>query len=195
MEFSVLRAMVKHALEMPQQHVWTLQGFGMLRTYLGPELRVHVWDSRYAVENVSLIHTHPWDFESLIVAGRLKNTRYSENEWLPWYLTNPHRFNVQTIACGTGGGLVGHSKEVYLYESSEEIYESGSTYRQIAEEIHKSSPEDGTVTAVLRAFREDTEHARVFWPVGGEWVSAEPRRATPAEIRNITAQALERWFS
>lgn len=50
-----------------------------------------------------------------------------------------------------------------------------------------------TVT-VMKKDPTGDESARVFWPEGSEWVSAEPRRATAEEVRAITQHALQRWF-
>ncbi len=60
----------------PEAFEWSLQGFGMLRLYLSKEVRLHVWDDRYAVKNVTTIHTHPWHFRSTVLFGELTDVLY-----------------------------------------------------------------------------------------------------------------------
>lgn len=188
---NLVKPLVKAILEHPHDHEWTLQGFGMLRTYLAPEVRLHIWDDRYKVRNVSVIHDHPWDFDSYIVAGTVFQRRYSIHT-VQGIWTEPYM--MQTIACGVGGGPCGSPEEIYLSPAKLETYNEGESYTQKAAEIHNSLPMRGTVTIIERRFQEDTEHAHVFWPVGYEWVSAEPKAATKREINDITKLSLEIWF-
>lgn len=168
----------------PGNAKWTLQGFGMLRLHLNDELRLNVWDSRFKVPGVSAIHTHPWDFESLIVVGRLYNTRYVEtNEGTP-YMTSE-------LKPGTGGGLIGKPREVLLLNRDTEVYTAGMTYEQKAYEIHDSSPEDGTVTYNRRT-RVGEDVASVYWNTQN-WVSAEPRLATQEEVFDILDHSFKTW--
>lgn len=184
---NITKALTKQILEKYGAYEWSLQGFGMLRTYLTPELRLHVWDARFAVKDVSTVHTHPWNFVSLVVAGKVHNYRYAET------LTEGTYFAAQKIICGVGGGPVEDPKGVRLVRGMREAYGEGDTYKQNAGEIHRSDPVDGTVTIVEREFLDDTEHAFVFYQ--GEWVSAEPRAATDEEVDKITTNALGRWFN
>lgn len=191
LSFAVTRRLVQDILEHPGRCSWTLQGLGMLRTYLSKELRLHIWDKRFAVPGVSELHTHPWDFESLVVAGVVRNIRYdrygpSFSQGLPYMR--------QTLKCGTGGCLVGEPDLVMLVADAVESYGRGCVYRQASTTIHQSIPENGTVTVVRRTFNEDEDHAYVFWPYETTWVSAEPRPATPEEVHAITRASLEKWF-
>lgn len=188
----VTKALVKHLLQHPHSVEWTLQGFGMLRCYFEPELRLHVWDSAFKVPGVSDLHTHPWDFHSLVVAGEVRNYRFLEVAGTSLGTGQAIPRRRQTIRCGEGGGLVGDPVDVFLAEQPTETLREGETYTQKAEEIHKSLPEDGTVTVIERGFKEDTEHAYVYFR--DEWVSAEPRPATEAEVQQILAGSLARWF-
>lgn len=191
----IIRDMVHGILADPLKRRWTLQGFGMLRTYLTDNLatdgrkvhqpRLNVWDSRYQVRHVSLVHDHPWNFDSYIVMGKLVNRRYVIAD-------RPGRaMKVVTIQCGEGGCITSSPMPVYLSENSVEVYGPGDTYHQDASEIHVSVPDDSTVTINYRTFHENTENARVFWPAAEEWVSAEPRRATDEEILDICGYALK----
>jgi hypothetical protein len=189
MNHQTIKLLVKQILDHPTPRPWGLQGFGMLRLYLSPEIRLHVWDNRFAVPGVSTIHNHPWAFESYIVAGVVRQRRYVETP-------AGEPFNVSVILAGPGGGLKSQPQSINLHPKTLEIYNEGDTYTQDADEIHWSMPEDGAVTLVTRRFvKADRDHARVFWPQGQEWVSAEPRPATPQEINEITGYALQKWFS
>ena len=185
----VLSAVVRSVLERYQHYEWTVQGFGMLRTYLdkGGEFRLHIWHNSFKVPGVSTIHDHPWDFESKVVAGRVTNVRYTEVD-LPGA-----RYSCQKIKCGAGGGLEGEPFSTLLVKMHEEVYLPGNVYNQLAKEIHESIPEDGTVTIIKRQFGPDTEHARVFWSPSDVWVSAEPRLAASWEVEEFVQEALKRF--
>lgn len=186
------RLLVKAILEHPESYDWTLQGFGMLRIYLSEEVRMHVWDSRYRVENVSDMHTHPWHFHSMVVAGAVVNRRFEREPVsnMAHVLLEEH-----ALRCGVGGGLTGDVKTVQLWPCPEEVVLEGNSYTQKAHEIHTSDPADGTVTIIRREFLDDTEHASVFTLHDQPWVSAEPRKATLEEVHEICQLSLEKWFS
>jgi hypothetical protein len=191
------RELVQKILEHPYRHEWSLQGFGMLRLYLNEDTRLHIWDPRYAVEEVSEIHDHPWHFTSMVVAGTVVNHRYREiapeavNE-----RDSVYPFMRQRILCGVGGGLVpGGPEPVLLRVFQHETWPAGTIYYQQASEIHRSEPRPGTITIIRRKPLEDPDHANVYFPVGSEWVSAEPRPASRDEVKDIVDASLERWFS
>ena len=98
---SLIRASVRSILEHADAYAWSIQGFGMLRCYLTKEVRLHVWDSSFAVRCVSTIHDHPWDFTSLIVSGAVKQYRFTEVH----PRTGAPEYRRQVIRCGTDGGL------------------------------------------------------------------------------------------
>lgn len=184
-----VRALTRAILEHPQDYSWSLQGFGMLRLYLEDNIRMHIWDSRYRVENVSMMHDHPWDFHSHVVVGKIENYRYIYDD------VNGNNFWRQTLRCGVGGGIEGEPEQVSLGLQVPEIYVARESYDQLANEIHVSFPEDGTITLIKRTMHEDTEHAHVFWEMDDEWVTAEPREATPLEVSDITRNSLDTWFN
>lgn len=190
------KLLVQKLLEQPLALDWTLQGLGMLRTYLAPEVRLHVWDPDFKFvedgEVASELHTHPWDFESVIIAGCVRNYRFVESDGTSEETGGAIPVKRQTIKCGEGGGLIGEPVDTFLTEQPTETYREGDTYTQEAHEIHKSLPEPGTVTIIERNFLRDTEHAYVYFK--REWVSAEPRPATTDEIHAICNGALEKWF-
>lgn len=193
------------ALKFENVGAWTLQGLGMLRTYLGEDkqVRLHVWDDRYIAEPTpSELHTHPWHMYSYVVAGEVRNTRFTiptpayslHDSEVFLYSERNAEYMKQTIFCGIGGGLCGDPEHAVLRAEDEEVYTAGQVYKQHAEEIHKSNPLRGTVTLVTRGFGEDVDHAEVYWPAGEEWITAEPRPATPEEVSDICTLALQTWF-
>ena len=181
---------VRQILFHPENHEWTTQGLGMLRTYLDPSgiYRLHIWDSSQVNPQASRIHDHPWSFESRVIAGGLVNQRYYRSEH-----PNSMEYQLVQIKCGAGGGPVSGIETVHLLMVQEEELNAGDVYAQHWTELHDSAAEDGTVTIIKRDFKTDTEHATVCWEKG-PWGSAEPRRAEPEEVRYVTQTALERWF-
>ena len=170
----------------PTARDWSVQGFGMLRTYFGPNkrYRLNVWDSALAMPLCSIIHDHPWKFRSLILGGSFENVRYNvENRLRP-----THEW--QVIRTGPGGGPDGDRGEIALHPLWAEQYGPGDVYEQEPSEIHASYYVDGTVTINDRTYLPDGDHARVFWPVGSEWVDAMPRAATKREIQRTCDHAL-----
>jgi len=196
-ELGVEKLLVKHALKHPENFKWQVQGLGMLRTYLRDDWRLHIWDKSVRTPEVSPLHEHPWDLHSTIVAGTLYNTRYintDPNDQFTWDVESKRKvYNGAVIKCGEGACTLTDVKPFSLYEMPRETYFEGDTYTQTKDEIHKSDAEDGTVTLVYRTFYPEREKARVYWETG-QFVSAEPRRATEEEVKTITKRALNRWF-
>lgn len=191
--FNPTKALVKHILTKARDYTWTLQGFGMLRTYLPDDVRLHVWDDRYAVPDVSLIHTHPWDFESHIVAGKVTNKRYFASRYecgIDWDYRDFMRRRIQP---GEGFKILSDDEPVRLGSLKPEYYEAGESYRQQREEIHETECTRGTVTLVKRV-RGIADEADVYYPAGGQWVSGEPRVATRQEVEDICDNALDSYF-
>jgi hypothetical protein len=188
-DVKTIKALVRNVLVNSSAFCWTIQGFGVLRlSWESPEgdYRLNVWDSRYHTPDVSLMHTHPWHFESLILSGGLCNLRFRSVPGGPG-----ESFDFATIKPGPGGGLLEDEKSgtVHLICSEREYYSAGQSYRQAADEIHVSLPEDGTVTLNLRERTKD-DIAQVFWRTGKRWVTAEPRKAENYEVQDIVSGAL-----
>jgi len=215
------KADVQRILENASNYDWELKGLGMMRTYLNPEAKLHVWDSRYKVPNVSLTHEHPWSFQSTIMAGELTQHRLVRVEdpmkrmseviaGAVDHIVHATPTSVATetesqiceigtwmrsiVQCGPGGCLLENPEQVYLELLPAEIYREGESYFQKYDEIHQSYPADGTVTIVRRMDYKEPRAAAVYWPAGTEWVSSEPVMATPAKIRDIAQNALSLWF-
>jgi hypothetical protein len=180
-----LRATTRFILTHAEELEWSLQGLGMLRLHMGNNTRMHVWDLRHAFPGASPIHDHlQWGLASTIVSGRMTNYRYFEDP-----AGDPYDW--VTLKAGYGCHFMGAVQRMRLRRGGGEIYLPGDSYSQRPNEIHWSVPDNGTVTVMRKEPTADGESARVFWPAGTEWGSAEPRRATLAEITAITSHALE----
>lgn len=168
---------------------WSLQGMGMLRLHLPNDVRLHVWDSRYRVPGVSMIHDHlQWGLHSTVIAGILRNKKYVENELGVAYMT-------MVIKPGYGSYVKEEPRRIGMIQLRPwGVYQEGESYSQTPSEIHETDAEDGTVTLMRKTPTTD-ESARVFWEVGTQWGTAEPRAAMPAEVDEICGHALRTWFT
>lgn len=173
---------VQSILKDPHRHEWSIQGFGMLRLHLANGLRLHLWSKEFQVDHVSLIHTHPWTFSSHILAGETINTVFQEGGVGDTY-------NRRIIQPGMDLAFLSEPEQVRLSVRHIQRYLPGQQYFQLPEEIHSSDFEDGTITLNHRV-RTPKDEAYTYWPQGEEWVSAQPRTATAAEINAFIAQAL-----
>src|SRR5688572_343716 len=137
-EIEALRAAVRPMLLKPDPALWTLQGFGMLRTYLdeAKRFRLHVWDSSLATKDVSTIHDHPWHFRSYVLAGKIYNQRYLRTDATD---NKGHAHWQQAIRCGEGGGAEGEPELVFLRNGPAEVYHPGDVYTQRASELHSTT--------------------------------------------------------
>lgn len=180
--FRYVEALVKTILKHPRELAWTTQGFGMIRCYPdGDEIRLNIWHKAFQVPGVSTIHDHPWDLESLCVAGRLVNQRYK--------IGIPGIKHKHVLLKPGQAVLLSEINDVWLDASRRpEIYWPGETYRQTASEIHETKYLDGTVTINSRTNR-GPDIANVYWREG-PWGSAKPRPATDEEITFATNTAL-----
>lgn len=189
-DLTFLRPLVRSVLE-DERREWTSQGFGFLRTYFGPStqpkrFRLNLWNSQFAIPNVSTIHDHPWHFKSVIVAGQFVNLRYAVDR-------DGRTHHVSVIRTGEQSDLQKiDPHECGLSPMRPELYAPGEVYSQAADEVHETLFKDGTVTLNERI--GDTEHARVFWPYGQLWVDAKPRKVSRDEIENAITHSLEKWF-
>ncbi len=173
-------------LTRPLEHEWSVQGLGFMRTYLSDTERLHLWHHSLKVHGATELHDHPWNFTSTVILGCVNQSRYERN-------SSGRLWMKQRILCGEGGGIDGEPKRVKIFSPAIESFYAGSTYTQKADEIHKSFPLNDTVTIVTREFLEDVDHANVYYPLGGEFVSAHPRAASRAEVLFITRSVLHTY--
>lgn len=186
-----MKQLIAPILERPDQFDWTLHGLGMLRTYLDPNTRLHIWSAGEAIARDSGLHNHPWDMQSWVIAGRMINTRFIEHR-------DGELMNTGLVRCGPAAPLNMTLEDVdqrrLLALPSETLLE-GSCYSQRAAEFHVSEPDDGTVTLMRKEPHADVCQARIAWPANNEWISADAYPASVDEVERITQNALQRWFS
>lgn len=190
MNNTMVQALVKPLLIRWHDVEWSIQGLGMLRTYLDKDrkFRLHIWHSKLRVKDVSAIHDHPWDFESYVVAGQIQNMRYRLHQ-----NGEPHQ-HVQ-IECGPGTTAANmistyDTQKLKVTHDSPEIIHPGHSYFQYADDIHQTFALDGTITICDRKLVRQDNHAHVYWE-SGPWVSAEPRPATLNEVEFMVKEALK----
>ncbi len=184
------QALARAILESAQAFKWTVQGMGFIRLHLPGNCRLHVWDARLRVPGVSMIHDHlQWALNSTILSGELVNRIYveSQGDW------GGDPYDWATIKPGAGCYFKSEPARTYLSPMiSPERLLAGDRYRQAPDVIHETQAADGTVTIIRKEPTPD-DSARVFWPSGTTWGSAEPRPATSDEVRLVVDHALARW--
>lgn len=185
--FENMRALAKFILSRPHAWPWTLQGLGMLRLYIEPNLRLHIWDRRFAFPGATPIHDHlQWGLMSTVLSGELHNQRYIET-------STGAPYKKMKIKAGTGCKNLEEPTIVFLRGYEPERYRVGESYSQYPSEIHETIPRNGTVTLMNKTPTADPEAATVFWPADGDWGSAEPRDATWTEVEKMCTYALSVW--
>lgn len=182
MDLSLTRALVRTILLHPEDHPWRMQDIGLLGLWLDDrrEYRLHVWGPTYAVGD-PLVHDHPYDFTSLVVAGEMTNTRYVEDAAGRDYTRV--RYSVADEDART--------TDTVTLSGTATAFGAGDEYSQRADELHDSRQVPGTVTIIRMAF-VDTPVLSVCTNGEVPWVSSQARPATPEEIKIITATALDR---
>jgi hypothetical protein len=123
---------------------WSVQGFGMLRLYIRTIGRLHIWDSALRYPNVSMIHNHSWDLKSTVVAGCIRNTRFTREPLMG------RKYVGQRLVTGYNTRMVTPIEDVRLLDWPAETYLPGDVYAQRAAEIHRTDATDGTVTIMAR---------------------------------------------
>lgn len=165
---------------------WESQGFGLMRTYLDKDIRLHIWDDSFLVPGVTMLHTHPWNFHSTIICGTIKNTKFTHN-------LDGELYHSAKIITGSNPEPVLRGDVVL----SGETRVISREYSQNFFEIHSTSAVDGTITVVSRSYppkiHESKGTALVFWQ-GEKFVSADPHHLPWLEASVIIDKTLERWF-
>lgn len=177
LDASRVRTILEHATD----HPWRLQGIGLLALRLDDrrEWRLHVWDPDGCVGDPP-VHDHPYYFTSTVIVGELVNTRYVEDPTGEEFVRERYAPAAEDDRRTDTVRLVG----------TPTAFGPGDRYRQLAPELHDSRQAPGTVT-VIRCEWLDSPELTVCRRPGASWVSGLARPATAAEIRRITAPALD----
>lgn len=180
--------LIRKILIDPRLYDWSYQGLGMLRLYLGDVARIHIWDQRLAIPDVSTIHTHSWSLKSIIISGEITNQRFNAVQYKD-DLPDAHQYYRQRLVCGFNSEKLGDPVPVKLISRALEVYWPGQTYSQDADEIHNTFATPGTITIMERKFDGPNEEADVFFREDKSFVSAKPRPATRDEVAQFTSVA------
>jgi hypothetical protein len=181
----IAESRIRAILADPFEHNgWTIQGLGMLRLELDEKDRLHIWDPRAALNEVSSVHDHLWDFTSFNYFGGMGNQRYVLDA------ADGVAMQMSRVQCGVGSHLLGEPRHVMVAEEGpQEEYGPGEQYSMKAEEFHESFPLSGTVTVIRRQLRRNRDIATVCWAGGGEWKQEGfTRHATRDEILRFVRQ-------
>ena len=183
MSETLSRALVLTLLQHAEDFPWRMQEIGLMSLRLDDrrEHRLHVWDPTYCVGEPP-IHDHPYDFASTIIAGEMTNTRYEEDPAGDEHV----RFRYPP------GAEVDRQSDTVRLSSTATTFPEGSTYLQLAHELHASRQQPGTVTAI-RCSWLDPPTLTVCYRDESSWTSGQGRDATREEIKSFSAKALE-WF-
>lgn len=180
---SLNRVLVRNILEHGHDYTWMIQDIGLLGLRLDEqrEYRLHVWAPGRCI-GPPVIHDHPFDFVSRIVAGELTNVRYEEDPCGVKYLRERYSPSDEDL----------RTTDIVQLAAKVETYREDDEYSQLAHELHDSHQLPGTVTIVRRSFR-DVNELTVCRPEEAPWISGMPRPATFDEVKEITSLALN-WF-
>jgi hypothetical protein len=197
---ATMRALVKAILQRAEHYSWEVPGNGRLTLVLEPNVAViNVFHSKYRQPGTTAIHSHTVDFRSDIVGGVMRQYRYLRaTADAGVFGSAPRRYWEQELTLD--GKLSREPMECYLTESAIETYAAGEFYEIIADEIHQSVPEDGTVTLITRQHKTKPSSVSTFWPWAPLTAGARPsdkiipKEAGDEVVRDVISVALERWF-
>jgi len=169
------------ALHHPTAYDWSFQGFGFVRAYLdeAKAWRLHIWDPAARKPGATLIHNHPWDLRSWIIAGELHNQRYEVSQGDPTH-------EELLIRPGYDTAVLQPRPPVCLVAKPLEVYRPGDRYEQRWDEIHETSSPGIAVTVVHRDRAGRPDEATVYPELGTPWVDAKPH--------GITLEEAEPWI-
>ena len=182
MDNSPSRALVRTILEHAGDYPWVMQEIGLLGLRLDDqrEYRLHVWDPSSSVGEPP-IHDHPFDFTSTVIVGEMTNTRYEEDplgvDYRRVRYTPPNEDDRRSDTVRLSGTAT--------------TFTAGSQYHQLAHELHDSRQLPGTVTIIRRTFTTEAAELTVCNREAVAWISGQSRPAAPADVKRITATALE----
>lgn len=155
----------------------------MLRTYISKNTRLQIWLKEFIVPNVTDIHTHPWNFESLIYQGSIANYCFTEAG-----SSNDKKFDRCLILTGENA-YVKEKTSVVMGINAIRNYCAGDSYYHKKTIPHRIDFIDGTITILTKSYIDEDSLAYSYVPDGGKWVSAAPRIATEEEIMKFIEAA------
>lgn len=136
---------VKQALSKNRDE-WTYHGIGFLKTYVGNNVRVHLWHPRLITIGMeSAVHTHRWDLESAVVLGTIVQEEYVVEpqlggKWRIWEHGNSQSDKTSIIKGG----------EFEIKHKTEVKVEAGNKYYFKRDQFHRTVVSDIAATVVHR---------------------------------------------
>jgi hypothetical protein len=182
---TISKTLVRNILEHAHDYPWRISDIGLLGLRLDEQrvFRLHVWYPEAGPVPGAVIHDHPFDFVSSVVAGQLTNTRYHLDASGVEYVRTRYEPGFEDD----------RTSDTVRLSGTAETYGEGDEYAQQAHELHDSRQLPGTVT-VIRQTPTDVRRLTVCQAHDAPWVSGQARPATSDEVKHITATALECWF-
>ena len=204
--------LVRYILMHATDHVWYRNSncieMRLADSGVGIGVKISVFDSRYKHKDGELVHSHYSDFKSRIVAGVMRQQRYVEVTAGEVECVGEDPFE-GCIPCICQAFDIDRKPvtptpvKVWLKELPEETQRAGEEYSIISPELHRTWPDDGTVTLRITEFKTPRTGIKIFWRPG-----EEPRKGTGKEsevkivpdgvpatmVNDIITNSLQTWF-
>jgi hypothetical protein len=174
-------------LNNPFKYEWEIHGFGMIRTYINKNTRLQIWHNDFITEQVTDIHTHPWDFKSKIIQGYVRNNTYKEYEISENLIGDIYD---RCLILTGEHAYVKEKKKVKLVEIEHLMYTRGRMYYHKKDVPHRIDFADGTITVLTKENVNPDSLAYSYVEDNLEWVSATPRKATRDEVLEFIKVAI-----
>ncbi len=195
-EPNATRILVEHILRHAKEYPWVVPANGRLTLVLEPDIVViNLFNAQYRQPGTTTTHSHTVDFKSEIIAGEMRQYRYARTK-----AETPGAAHYGCQELTLDGKLMGQATDCYLLEGPQEVYRAGESYEITAPEIHKSDPEDGTVTLITRQFKTTPASVFTFWPYAKMAAGTQsgekiiPGAAGEKVLDEAVSHALRTWF-
>lgn len=193
--------LTRYILEHASDHQWKRNSNCIVLNLVGTAgigVALSIFDSRYRHRDGEIIHSHHSDFKSRIVAGVMHQQRYVPADKETGVLCACRSFDVDYKPILTA------PLEDWFRELPEEHYFASEQYSILAPELHRTWPEDGTVTFRVTEYKSQRSGVRVVWRPGElpqqavEGAKTEikiaPDEVPSKMLSDIVANSLHRWF-
>lgn len=143
-----------------QKHPLGFKYFKLGKISNKEEFRLHFWIGTNENQDDDLqIHDHSFNFESFIVYGNLKNTKFNSKTDLT---SNGYIYDVKFR--NEKSRLALNLEKQSLETLSSEIIETGGFYSIESDELHKSENLNNLTVSLLKITKPKNKIARVFSP-------------------------------
>lgn len=160
-----------------QRHPLGFKYFKLGRISNTEEFRLHFWIGTNENQDDDLqIHDHSFNFESFVVYGSLKNTKFNSKKDIT---SNGYLYNVKFR--DEESRLVLNSEKQALETIKSEVIETGEFYNIESDELHKSENVNKLSISLLKITKPKNKIARVFSPKELNGLSSFERTLVPEE--------------